>query len=259
MSKNNKLLTIDIGNTTISIALFGASSIISRFSVPTEDYNNFKRKIYKILRRYKTLSVIIGSVVPRIDKNIKRDLQRLKVRYRFVKPRDFGIMVKTKEPEKVGVDRLLNTIASYKFYKKGAIVVDCGTATTFDVVSSEGKYLGGLIAPGLGIGAEALANRCAKLFPVHLRIQKFLIGKNTKEAMLSGIILGHVAMIEGIIGRLKNKLKFKPIIIGTGGFISLVKKLTDVFDIVDQNLTLKGLRIFKEILQGGKAEFMHKF
>ena len=258
MKKNEILLAVDVGNTAILLGVFCDSRLVFRTSVPTKECKKkIGKRIVRLLHFVRNdrhcesewggnlvnLSAIVGSVVPGVDKVIKNGLQKARIRCRFVKRLDIGISIRCRETEKVGVDRLLNAVAEHKFYKKAAIVVDCGTATTFDVVSPKGEYLGGAIAPGLRIGAEALAQRCAKLFQVPLTFPRFAVGRDTKEAMLSGIILGHIAMIEGMIGKLKRELKFKPIIIGTGGFISLIANRTKIFDTIDQDLTLKGLAI----------------
>ncbi|PIU51356.1 type III pantothenate kinase [Candidatus Desantisbacteria bacterium CG07_land_8_20_14_0_80_39_15] len=257
--KGRILIAIDVGNTAVSLGVFQSDKVILRMSIPTKECGKrFGKELKGLLRcarngRYSRASstttgnddvaAIVGSVVPKVDKVIKNFLREARIKYLFVKPTDCDVPILCREPEKVGVDRLLNAVACGKLYKKGAIVVDCGTATTFDVISPKGEYSGGAIAPGLRIGADALAQRCAKLFKVTLSLPRLTIGRDTKEAMLSGTVLGHIAMIEGMTERLKRELKFKPVIIGTGGFIKLIARGIKIFDVIEPDLTLKGLAI----------------
>jgi type III pantothenate kinase len=243
------IIAIDAGNTAVSFGLFRGNRLILKTSVPTRECKSkFGKELMRLLHSGKMRTgsdnyCIVASVVPVVDKIIKNSLQKAGIRYFFISPLNAGVSIRCREPGKVGVDRLMNAVAAHGIYKKGAIIVDCGTATTFDIMSPEGEYLGGAIAPGINIGAEALAEKCEKLFPVKPDFPRFAVGRNTKEAMLSGIVLGHIAMTEGMIGKLKRELKFKPIIVGTGGLVKLIAKGTKIFDAIDSDLTLKGLVI----------------
>lgn len=220
------LLTIDIGNTNI---VFGPSGLRIK-----TDLNLLKKTLRKF---WKTDKVIVSSVVPQLDKIIKK---YFKSAY-FVTHKTFkNIMkIKIKNPSEVGADRLVNAYAAYKLYGGPAIVVDFGTATTFDVISKDGSYLGGLIAPGIQISADALHEKTAKLPKVKVQIPKNIIGKSTVEAMQAGIFYGYVGLVEGIIEKLGLEVR----IIATGGFAKLISKKTRVFDKIDTSLTLKGLRL----------------
>ncbi len=146
-------------------------------------------------------------------------------------------------------DRILNALATHRLHGSPAVVVDFGTATTFDAVSAEGDYLGGAIAPGLGIAAEALFSRTAKLPRIELTAPPSPIGRNTIHAMQSGLILGYVGLIEGLVERFRAELGGQARVIGTGGLASVLAKETKIIEVVDQMLTLEGLRLIYELNQ----------
>jgi type III pantothenate kinase len=150
-------------------------------------------------------------------------------------------------PREMGPDRVVNAVAVHKLYKGPVIVIDLGTATTFDVVSKEGDYLGGAIAPGIGIASEALFDRTAMLPRVELARPKQVIGKNTISAMQSGIIFGYAGLIEGIINRIQRELESKAEVIATGGYVQLVAQEIPAIDIVKPDLSLIGLRLIYEM------------
>jgi type III pantothenate kinase len=149
----------------------------------------------------------------------------------------------------VGADRVVNAVAAYRRYGGPACVVDLGTATTFDVLSSEGDYLGGAIAPGVGVAAEALFQRTAKLPRIDLVRPPAAIGKNTIQAMQSGLLFGYVGLVEGLVARFRAELGPEMKVIATGGLASLIAAETDVIDAVDPWLTLEGLRLVWEMNQ----------
>ncbi|MCP4416499.1 MAG: type III pantothenate kinase, partial [Chloroflexi bacterium] len=153
------------------------------------------------------------------------------------------------QPTAVGADRLVNAIAAFALFQSPCIIIDMGTATKFDLVSAKQEFLGGVIAPGLGLAAEALASRAAKLSHVALAAPPQVIGKNTVHAMQSGLIFGYLSLIEGLIARLKGEhpdQSQKIHILGTGGLIDLMTPHTAVFDHVDPWLTLTGLQVIFE-------------
>ena len=158
-----------------------------------------------------------------------------------------GIRVNIDNPKEVGADRVINAAAAYRIYGGPAIVVDFGTATTFDAVSADGEYVGGAIAPGIGIAAEALWQHTAKLPRIELVAPKTAIGRNSVTAMQSGVVLGYVGLVEGICRRIQYELGGSAKVIGTGGLARLIAAHSDCMDVVDLNLTLEGLRMIYEL------------
>jgi type III pantothenate kinase len=158
-----------------------------------------------------------------------------------------GVRIRMDNPREVGADRIVNAAAAHHLYRGPVIIVDLGTATTFDTVSREGDYIGGAIAPGLVTATEALYMRAAMLPRVELTRPKHAIGTNTITALQSGIIFGYVGLIEGIAARIQNELDEKALVVATGGYAELIAKETAVFDIVDPNLTLVGLRLIYDM------------
>ncbi len=153
----------------------------------------------------------------------------------------------TTTPKQLGADRIIDAVAASKLYGTPVIIVDFGTATVFDAVNEAGDYLGGAIAPGIGIASEALFSRAAMLYRVQLERPPVAIGKNTIHAMQSGILFGYVGLVEGVVQRFKNELSGSPKVIATGGLASLIAGETDCIDIVNGDLTLTGLRLIYEL------------
>ena len=148
-----------------------------------------------------------------------------------------------RNPKQVGQDRLVNAYVAKEIFGFPLVIVDFGTAITFDVISEKGDYLGGIIAPGIGISLEALHEKCALLPKVKLTQTKTFIGKDTKGSILSGILFGFGCLCDGIILKLKKKFKRKPIVVATGGNVDLMRRFCKQLDRVDENLTLKGLNL----------------
>jgi type III pantothenate kinase len=154
--------------------------------------------------------------------------------------------MKVKKRNEVGADRVVNALAAYKLYGAPAIVIDFGTATTFDVISAKGEYWGGAIAPGINLARDALYHQTAKLPKVEIKAPRKVIGTDTVSAMQSGLVYGYVAMVEGMLQRIKCQMsndKCQMKVIATGGYAPLICKYTNMVDCVDQDLTLKGLRL----------------
>jgi type III pantothenate kinase len=158
-----------------------------------------------------------------------------------------GLRILYDTPRDVGADRAADAVAACQMYGPPLIVVDLGTGTVFDAINREGDYVGGAIAPGLGIASEALFSRAARLYRVELTRPRSPIGRNTVSAIQSGIIFGYVGLIEGIVARMKEELGSDAKVIGTGGYAEILCKETEVFDTVDPDLTLHGLRIIHEM------------
>jgi type III pantothenate kinase len=176
-------------------------------------------------------------------------LEPLCVKYFNVKPLIVGPGVKTgmpifyDNPKEVGADRIVNAVAAYDKYKQAVIIIDFGTATTFDYISPKGEYMGGCIAPGIMISSEALFERAARLPRVELSRPKSVVTKDTVSAMQAGIIFGYAGLVDGIVERMKAEIKTKPLVIATGGLARLVASETKYIDKIEDLLTLEGLRI----------------
>ncbi|MBN3032918.1 MAG: type III pantothenate kinase [Candidatus Saganbacteria bacterium] len=240
-----RTLTIDAGNTAVSFGLFEKKKLIRELRVPTAGF-----KFPPLNGRVD--QVIISSVVPGLNRRLAGEAhRRFGLKPHFVDWRNIPVIaVKLKRPGEVGADRLVDALAAHKLYGGPAIIVDFGTATTFDVVTARGEYLGGAISPGLLLARDALHERTAKLPRIEVKAPPSVIGKDTVEAMRSGLVFGYVALVEGMIGRIKSKVKSqksKVKVIATGGLAKLICKYTSIVDIIDDKLTLKGLRLISEL------------
>jgi len=250
------ILVLDVGNTNIVLGVFKEKKIIRSWRISTDrgktadEYGIQIRVLfdYSNIRHEDIEAVVISSVVPPVTPA----LEEMSVRYFGMKPLVVGPGVKTAmpirydNPKEVGADRIVNAIAAYELYGGPLIVVDFGTATTFDAISKAGEYIGGAIAPGIGISTEALYTRAAKLPRIELVKPKTVIGKNTVTSMQSGIIYGFVGQTDGIVTRMKKEMGGKAFVVATGGLAELISAESGVIDKVNPNLTLEGLRIIYE-------------
>ncbi|MDD5614535.1 MAG: type III pantothenate kinase [Candidatus Omnitrophica bacterium] len=242
-------LGIDIGNTNIAFGIFNGKRLIKRFNINSISYN--KAILRKKIRTFKIDSCIICSVVPRITPVIKRDVLSLAISGAriYVVGRNIKVPLKNlyHRPKQVGHDRLVNAFAGLVKFGAPLIIVDLGTAITFDIVSGKHEYLGGIILPGFGISLRVLHEKTALLPAVRLNKPGSLIGKNTKSSILSGIVYGYASLIGGLLSLLKkDKLLHNAKVIGTGGDIDFIKKYCRKFNNIDGNLTLKGLCLLYE-------------
>jgi type III pantothenate kinase len=195
--------------------------------------------------------VAIASVVPPLTGIFEKLSQRYFDQPALVigEAAQTGVRIRYDNPAEVGADRVVNAVAAYHRYGGPACVVDFGTATTFDALSAEGDYLGGAIAPGIGIAAEALFRRTAKLPRIDLVRPPAVVGKNTVQSMQSGMLFGYVGLVEGLVARFRAELGAGMKVIATGGLAPLIAAETDVIDAVDPWLTLQGLRLIWEMNQ----------
>lgn len=258
------LLAIDVGNTTVTIGIFrdGQLRATWRFATDTGKLADEYGVLALSLLAHSGISpgdisgAVMGSVVPDLEPTFETVCQR----YFRVRPLVVGTGVRTglrilyDSPRDVGVDRVADAVAAIHLYGPPLIVVDLGTATVFDAISREGDYLGGAIAPGLGIASEALFRRAAKLYRVELSRPRSAIGRNTVAAMQSGILFGYVGLVEGIVARFKEELGGGVKVVGTGGYAEIIARETKVIDVVNADLTLEGLRIIYELNRGQRAE-----
>ena len=251
------LLAIDIGNTNIAFGVFEAETLRATWNIAT-DINKTADEYAVLLlnllpREGLVLSdidhVSIACVVPPLLTIFEELSQRyFKIPPLIVGPGvKTGVRICTDNPREVGADRVANTAAAHHLYGGPLIVIDFGTATTLDAVSKEGDYLGGAIAPGIGIAAEALFERASKLPRVELIPPEHAIGKNTVTTMQSGIIFGYVGLIEGMVTRIKQELGGEAYVVATGGLAEVIATETKVIDTVDMHLTLLGLRLIHEL------------
>ena len=250
------LLVIDVGNTNTVLGLYDDDQLIHDWRIRTEidhtidEYGMLIFNLYQSSRmkteKIKAVSAIIISCVVPPMLNI---LEPLCVKYFNVKPLIVGPGIKTgmpifyDNPKEVGADRIVNAVAAYDKYRQAAIIIDFGTATTFDYVSPKGEYMGGCIAPGIMISIEALFERAAKLPRVEISKPKSIITKDTVSAMQAGIIFGYAGLIDGIVERMKAEIKTKTMVIATGGLARVVASETKCIDKIEDMLTLEGLRI----------------
>ncbi len=234
------LLTIDVGNTNISFGLFKGKRLTAKFSVPTARYSFAAVK--RGLKTAVPADVIISSVVPRATRLLENDFRLSGVKP-LVLGKNMAVPIKNayRKPEQVGQDRLVDAFAGVTLHGAPLIVIDSGTAVTFDCVSKKREYLGGMILPGLGISLDALHRRTALLPAVKLAPPREFIGRETSASILSGVVYGMAALIDDLTDRIKAEIGAGAKVIGTGGNIKLLSKYCRKLDFVDPDLTLKGL------------------
>ncbi|MBI4835475.1 MAG: type III pantothenate kinase [Planctomycetes bacterium] len=238
------VLTISLGNTNCHIAVFKDNKMVGRGIISTKDAGKISRnKHLKALSRAKIDRALMVSTNPKAEKYLAQWVKKSFGLKLLKAGRDFKVPmpVRVKEPGKVGLDRLLNAFAAYQKKKKLTLVIDFGTAVTFDVVSARGEFLGGAIAAGLATMARALHNDCALLPLIKPKRAKKAIGKNTEEAMNSGIYLGWMGMTKYLVERITVELGKKPYVIATGGDAALIKGAFKGIDEIMPDLTLEGL------------------
>lgn len=246
------LLAIDAGNTNIVFAIYDGTDIraewraVTKTARTSDEYAVLLKELLDTqgLKFSDIDAAIIATVVP----NALFDLRQLCRRFMKCEPLvvgdadvDLGIAVHMDRPETVGADRLVNAVAAHERYKGALIVVDFGTATTFDVVAENGDYDGGVIAPGANLSAEALHQAAAMLPRVAIQRTQNVIGKDTVPAMQSGLYWGYVGLIEGIVSRIKEEYGKPMSVIGTGGLANLFHKQMTAIDHLDPDLTIRGL------------------
>ncbi|MCO4759943.1 MAG: type III pantothenate kinase [Myxococcales bacterium] len=247
------LLTIDIGNTNTVLGIYQGDTLVdhlrieSRRSATSDEYSALVGTLLA-QRNVPTDAIkhaIIGSVVPPLTAVFEGLCKRwLGHPATVVGPGiRTGMPILYDNPREVGADRIVNAIAAYERCKRACIVVDFGTATTFDVISGRGEYLGGVIVPGVGISADALFNRAAKLPRVDVAKPRSVIGKTTVDAIQSGLVFGYVGLVEGLVRRISAELGESPAVIATGGLAPLISAETTIVDEVIEFLTLDGLRM----------------
>ncbi|MBS3872338.1 MAG: type III pantothenate kinase [Firmicutes bacterium] len=251
------LFAIDVGNTNMVLGLYKEGLWSKTWRISTDQKRTID-EYYALIsslvrdahfRPQDVAGVVLTNVVPPLQGTIEAVAERLFGREPLVVGAGVrtGMKIRTDNPREVGSDRIVNAVAALHLYGAPAIIVDFGTATTFDVLSPQGDYLGGAIAPGIGISAEALFLRASKLSRVELERPKHAIGKNTVDSMQSGLIFGYAGLVEGMVARLKSELGCPCKVIATGGLARVIAEETTVFDAINDNLTLEGLRLIYEL------------
>ncbi len=244
------LLAIDAGNTNIVFAVYDGDRRVGLWRCRTEyartadEYAAFLAQLFPMagIEFSDITETIISSVVPGANMNLRGlCASAFECEARFVSASDVTLKINLNKPEELGADRIVNAMAVVTHYRYPAIVVDFGTATTFDVVDQGGAYCGGVIAPGVNLSMDALHRAVAKLPKVGVARPESVVGRDTVGAMQSGVYWGYIAMIEGVIARIAAEMKTKPFVIATGGLSSLLANDTDIFDQIDEELTLRGL------------------
>ena len=251
------LLAIDIGNTNITFGLYEGETLGPRWRIRTihekmpVEYGVLLDQLFRHRGRHpeEVTGVAIASVVPPLTPVFEQVSQDYLNQTPLVVDAGVrtGVRVRYDNPREVGADRVVDAAAVRALYSVPACVVDFGTATTFDAVSAEGDYLGGAIAPGIGISAQALFERTAKLPRVELTRPPSVIGRNTPHSIQSGLLFGYVGLVEGMVARFKEELGPATQVIATGGLGEIIARETDIIDVVDPWLTLHGLRIVYEL------------
>jgi type III pantothenate kinase len=245
------LLAIDMGNTQTALGLFDQDQLLQSWRMPTDRTFTKDEILVRLLGYFQmsglTLSCVdticFAGVVPQLTREWRAVATQLGVRMIQVGP-DTQMVTKVDAPNpaEVGADRIANAVAAETFYDAPAIVVDFGTATNIDVIDEDGYYIGGAIAPGIRISMDALAARAAKLASVPLEAPEHAIGRDTEECIKVGAVMGAAAMAEGLVARMKRELgREDATVIATGGLAGIVADSTDAFDVVDGQLTIKGI------------------
>jgi type III pantothenate kinase len=253
------LLAVDAGNTNVVFAVFQERELRARWRIATDprrtgdEYAVWLLQLMAIdgIERSAVTRMIVSTVVPRARHN----LEVLGEKYFGLTPlfagegaADWDFPIDVDEPRSLGADRAVNALAAHAAHEGDLIVIDFGTATTFDVVDFNGAYKGGIIAPGINLSLDALVSHTAKLPRIAIESPRdaTVIGRNTEDQMLIGVFWGYVAMMEGLIARLRAQIGRPAKVVATGGLALLFDKHTDIFDAVDPDLTLQGLALLAE-------------
>lgn len=270
---NSMLLTLDVGNTNTVLGLYrlAPDELVTHWRVSTlrtqtaDEYGVLFLNLFAMRKVEATevSAIIISSVVPPLESTLRQMCERyFNLKPMFVEPGiKTGMPILVDNPAELGADRLVNGVAAFARYGGPCIVVDFGTATTFDLISAKGEYLGGVIAPGLAISAEALFARAARLSRVDVKKPAKVVGTNTVAHIQSGLYYGYIGLVDGILERMLNETRgpdsAAPKIIATGGLARLIVDDSRFIDTIDDMLTLDGLRLIYERNRVAKVKHSH--
>ena len=253
------LLTIDVGNTNLTLGLYEGDQLGRHWRLATDHArmpDEYGLQFLGLLQNAgKTVAdltgIVLASVVPNLTGRVIQACQEYLKQEPLVVDTGIktGIRIRYEDPRQVGADRVADAVAVLKLYGGPACVIDFGTATTFNAITKSGDYLGGAITAGVNLAAEALYTRAAKLPHMDLQRPPSVIGRNTVHAMQSGLLFGYVSMVEGMVARFRSELGSDMKVVATGGLAEVVAKETDVIDVISPWLTLDGLRIIWELNQ----------
>ena len=247
------LLTADIGNTSITLGLFDNDALVEEYRLASdkdlslEEYEVLLKSLFK---EYKVDGCIISSVVEELTKKFKKAVDNVfKLDSLILTTKiNTGVKICLDNPKEAGADRIANAAGAYVLYNYPVIVIDFGTATTFDIVNGKGEFVGGIIAPGVNLQVKALNKFTSKLPRIEITPSSAAIGHNTNDAILSGILRGTAAMIDGLVEQCEKELGQKTVIVATGGYSGLISTyLKRQFDFINPTLTLEGLRYLYQI------------
>lgn len=247
-----RILVVDVGNTNVVLGIYEGDTLTHSWRLATarertaDEYGVLAQQLTAGIARIE--GAIVSSVVPPLNSAFESMIKKyFGVEPLFVEAGvKTGIAVAVDNPLEVGADRIVNSVAAYDAYGGPLIIVDFGTATTFDVVTKDGKYVGGVIAPGINISAEALFARASRLPRVDIRRPPTVIGTNTVVNMQSGLFYGYLGLVDGILARMKREVPDVKRVIATGGLAPLIAADSELIDEVDADLTLRGLKIIYE-------------
>jgi len=247
------LLTIDIGNTNVTLGLYEGSKLGARWRLATDHDrmpDEYGLQILGLLQHggcsiRQLHGISFASVVPQITSRVLQACQQYLHQEAFVVDHEVktGIKILYDDPKAVGADRIVDAVATVALYGAPAVIVDFGTATTFNAITADQEYLGGAIAPGIGIALDALVSRTSKLYRVDLRKPPSVIGRNTTNALQSGIVFGYISLVEGMVARFKKELGEQTKVIATGGLAEIIAADCKAIQVTNPWLTLEGLRI----------------
>lgn len=249
------LLSIDIGNTNITLGIFDKKTLVETFRLASDkdlSQNEYEILLKTLCREYKIEGCVIGSVVEELTDILKKACNNVFDLTTFIVDSnlDLGLKIALKNPKEVGADRIANAYGAKAKYSLPLIVVDIGTATTFDIVSKNGEFLGGVIMPGLNLQFKSLSTNTSKLPKIEAGLSEKAIGDCTENALLSGIMRGSACAIEGLINQCELELGEKATIIATGGHSRLISEyMIRRFDYIDSSLTLEGLKSIFEFAE----------
>ncbi|MBT3182616.1 MAG: type III pantothenate kinase [Deltaproteobacteria bacterium] len=244
------LLAVDIGNTKVALALFRGKRIVARWSceigllsTPSR-IGRFIREGFDASLKRAIEGVCISSVVPKMDSPFKRAcMNYLSVDPVLVTPNNVGLKISGYDKKQIGVDRLVNSVAAYERYKGATIVIDAGSCITFDAVSSDGRYLGGAIVPGIPLASRSLNEMTAKLPLIDIQKPKRAIGRNTEESIRSGIYNGYSGLIDRLVDSISRDMDSKPVVIATGGDSKLISKISSSIEEIHPDLIFEGIHL----------------